>query len=269
MSPLYSLYLDSALKWIVFFYFQLPTHIYGACYREWVILLDLKQNQYLSLEKEAKEGLVLALSYRFKQEGSTYLIAHSLSDHPFFKKIEVLDQLVKMFIEQNVLEITHWEVRKNYLGNAQYPVGLSQIEWKPRLNVTSEVPFWLIIEAFFELVKIHFILKVGKISKLIRFLQRRLAIESNTTVSLEQISLLGAALDKVCLFYPKKTYCLPWAGTLALLAFKRGWKCQFFIGIQTLPFYAHAWIEYQGKIVNDSLEIQERLAPILTVPAQL
>lgn len=71
------------------------------------------------------------------------------------------------------------------------------------------------------------------------------------------------ALEAACLIYPRKTTCLPFALALAALHYQQYYVCDFVIGVQGLPFYAHAWVEADGKVVRDAQNLKRQLAPIL------
>ena len=85
----------------------------------------------------------------------------------------------------------------------------------------------------------------------------------------DQSLIIAKALDRACLLYPKRTMCLPFAATLAALHLKNNYKCDFVIGVQNLPFYAHAWVEVEGVVINDRPELKIKLAPILKISSNI
>lgn len=70
-----------------------------------------------------------------------------------------------------------------------------------------------------------------------------------------------AALDQAHTLYLSRTWCLQRAATLACLLRLSGVEGTVVIGVQTMPFYAHAWVEVNGAVVNDepSLPIEYRV----------
>lgn len=62
---------------------------------------------------------------------------------------------------------------------------------------------------------------------------------------------LSHAMDLACVFYLKRVLCLQRSAALAVLLRRHGWPAEMVIGAQMLPFRSHAWIEVEGKIVND------------------
>ncbi|HSY82833.1 MAG TPA: lasso peptide biosynthesis B2 protein [Gemmatimonadaceae bacterium] len=58
--------------------------------------------------------------------------------------------------------------------------------------------------------------------------------------------------------YPGRALCLERSLALFYFARRIGIPVTYHHGVQPLPFAAHAWIEYQGRVVNDAVEhVQE------------
>ena len=73
---------------------------------------------------------------------------------------------------------------------------------------------------------------------------------------------LSNAMDYACVFYFKRVLCLQRSAATTLLLRRHGWNAEMVIGTQMLPFNSHAWVELDGKIVNDKpymLEIYQEL----------
>jgi hypothetical protein len=66
------------------------------------------------------------------------------------------------------------------------------------------------------------------------------------------------ALDVACIFYPNPVLCLQRSAVLVTILRKRGAPAQMIIGAQKLPFKAHAWVEVNGRIINDRLASCEK-----------
>jgi hypothetical protein len=59
------------------------------------------------------------------------------------------------------------------------------------------------------------------------------------------------AVDMACIWYWKEALCLQRSAATACLLKKYGAPAQMVIGAQQLPFKAHAWVEVDGRVVND------------------
>jgi hypothetical protein len=65
------------------------------------------------------------------------------------------------------------------------------------------------------------------------------------------IERVCSAVDTACIWYWKEVLCLQRSAATVCLLKKLGIPAQMVIGVQHLPFAAHAWVEVDGRIVND------------------
>jgi hypothetical protein len=59
------------------------------------------------------------------------------------------------------------------------------------------------------------------------------------------------AVDLAAVLYFHKVLCLQRSAATACLLKKHGFPAQLVIGVQQLPFAAHAWVELDGAVIND------------------
>lgn len=71
-----------------------------------------------------------------------------------------------------------------------------------------------------------------------------------------------AALNRAHTLYLSRTWCLQRAASLTCLLRLRGVDAVLVIGVQKMPFYAHAWVEVDGSVVNDEPSLQTQYAVI-------
>jgi hypothetical protein len=60
-----------------------------------------------------------------------------------------------------------------------------------------------------------------------------------------------AEMDMACIWYPKEVLCLQRSAATACLLKQYGVPAQMVIGAQQMPFRSHAWVEVEGRVVND------------------
>jgi hypothetical protein len=65
--------------------------------------------------------------------------------------------------------------------------------------------------------------------------------------------------------YPRRALCLEQSLSLHVLLGRRGIATDLRIGVHQLPFYAHAWVEHQGRPINEREEFVRTLAPFSIV----
>jgi hypothetical protein len=67
----------------------------------------------------------------------------------------------------------------------------------------------------------------------------------------DAIERINYAIDMACIWYWKEALCLQRSAATACLLKEYGVPAQLVIGAQQMPFKAHAWVEVDGRVVND------------------
>ena len=67
----------------------------------------------------------------------------------------------------------------------------------------------------------------------------------------DAVERINSAIDMACIWYWKEALCLQRSAATACLLKKYGVPAQLVIGAQHMPFKAHAWVEVDGRVVND------------------
>lgn len=67
-------------------------------------------------------------------------------------------------------------------------------------------------------------------------------------------------------FYPGRALCLEQSLALYYLLRRQGIPVTYCQGVQAHPFAAHAWVEYDGVVIND---VGERVRPFARLPGLL
>jgi hypothetical protein len=65
------------------------------------------------------------------------------------------------------------------------------------------------------------------------------------------------AVDEACVWYVKHAYCLQRSVVAVWLLRQHGFAATLVIGYRPLPFESHAWVEIDGRIVNDRPQYQK------------
>lgn len=80
------------------------------------------------------------------------------------------------------------------------------------------------------------------------------------TPSIGTIERVCSAVDMASIWYWKEALCLQRSAATACLLKRYGVPAQLVIGAQTVPFKAHAWVEVDGRVVNDGPYVREMYA---------
>lgn len=75
-----------------------------------------------------------------------------------------------------------------------------------------------------------------------------------------RVEQICSAVDLACIWYWKQVLCLQRSASTTCLLRKYGVPAQMVIGVQQLPFKAHAWVEVDGRVVNDKSYMAEKYA---------
>jgi hypothetical protein len=76
----------------------------------------------------------------------------------------------------------------------------------------------------------------------------------------DAVRRVSSAVDMACIWYWKEVLCLQRSAVTACMLKRHGVPAQLVIGVQRMPFKAHAWVEVAGSVVNDKLYTPEMYA---------
>ncbi len=108
---------------------------------------------------------------------------------------------------------------------------------------------FLVLRAYLLLIRFDLYLLRGNFSALYEKVHRYpLGKKTTSPDATEQIS---SAMDMACIWYWKEALCLQRSAATACLLKRYGIPAQMVIGAQQMPFKAHAWVEVEGRVVND------------------
>jgi hypothetical protein len=107
----------------------------------------------------------------------------------------------------------------------------------------------LVLQAYLKLIHIDLYLASGNFAALYDNV-RSYPVGVNAPPA-DAIERICSAVDIACIWYWKEALCLQRSATAACLLKKHGVPAQMVIGAQQTPFKAHAWVEVQGRVVND------------------
>jgi hypothetical protein len=105
------------------------------------------------------------------------------------------------------------------------------------------------LEAYRELLSLEYALFKKAFPAIYDRVRRTpLALRPKNTLGFTEIC---QAVDLAAVLYFRKVLCLQRSAATACLLKRYGFPAQLVIGVQQLPFAAHAWVEMDGLVVND------------------
>lgn len=248
-------------------FLYIPNHIYLGYYNEEIIILDLKADKYYILNEILSTALEASLQNEFIFEQGKYYVIHNDISRTKIFSIE-LDKALKRLIQLKIVSPRQFLCQNTKKVLRKSSDGAANIDWRMSYG-TLDVPLQkrLIFEAYFILLRVHFMIKTLGFYRLIQIIKNKSKKSKHFILkSSEEFEVLVHALNRACFYFPKRTKCLEWSAALVLMALSRGWKCNLEIGVQNLPFSAHAWVALDGKIIADMSDLPEKLLVILSEP---
>jgi hypothetical protein len=118
--------------------------------------------------------------------------------------------------------------------------------------------FILFFEAYVTLVRFDLYLARGNFASL--YDKVRSCPAPGKTASEGAIRHVCSAVDMASIWYWKEVLCLQRSAATAWLLKRHGVPAQMVIGAQQMPFKAHAWVEVNGRVVNDKPYLPEMYA---------
>jgi Transglutaminase-like superfamily len=107
----------------------------------------------------------------------------------------------------------------------------------------------ILFEAYLELIRLEYALARKDFSSIYNNVRTTpVCVHARSTISAEQVC---RAIEVAAALYFKQALCLQRSAATACLLKKHGFSAELVIGVQHLPFLAHAWVELDGSVVND------------------
>ncbi len=108
---------------------------------------------------------------------------------------------------------------------------------------------FLVLQAYLKLIHFDLCLARGNFAALYNRV-RHYPI-TNKAPSSDAVEKICSAVDMACIWYWKEALCLQRSAATACLLKRYGVRAQMVIGARQMPFKAHAWVEVDGRVVND------------------
>ena len=110
----------------------------------------------------------------------------------------------------------------------------------------------LTVTAWIELAAFDLARPAG-FSRLCASLARTRAIRRRSLATADDIVW---AVEEACVWYVKRAACLQRSFVTTRMLRRHGFAAEMVIGCRPLPFESHAWVEVDGRVVNDLPQYQ-------------
>lgn len=58
-------------------------------------------------------------------------------------------------------------------------------------------------------------------------------------------------VDRAAIYYPRELLCLRRSAAITWTLRRHGHPAELVVGASIIPFFAHAWVELDGRVIND------------------
>lgn len=231
--------------------YHLEDHIYLCQFRDDIIILDLLQDKYVVCMPELARVL---------------LDIFSNSDNPDALSSQQDLTSIQCLVESKIIKKTDVPY-PYYIDYKPYSCGVQNVDWVLPLNNGHFSLDRDVLKAFLMLIKVHSYMKYRGFYSVIRLIKNKYSNQLNYRIpTAESLENLANSVNKAAAIYLTRVKCLEWSIVFVLLALQKQWKCNLEIGVQNYPFFAHAWVECDGKIIMDAQSLRDGLAIILAEP---
>jgi hypothetical protein len=114
---------------------------------------------------------------------------------------------------------------------------------------------FLALRAYLVLIRFELCLARGDFQAL--YSKVRVCPITEIPTSVDSTALICSAVDMACIWYWKEVLCLQRSAATACLLKRYGVQARMVIGARRIPFGAHAWVEVDGRVVNDKPYVRE------------
>jgi len=118
----------------------------------------------------------------------------------------------------------------------------------------------LVTKAIYEIVRYEVVLSLLGSGRILQQLKRQ-SIKARIASNELEKAICEAVLLATC-FYWKPVLCLQRAVCTVRLLRRHGINARLVIGYRPSPFFSHAWVEVNGRVVYGSAAYQTRLVPL-------
>jgi hypothetical protein len=113
---------------------------------------------------------------------------------------------------------------------------------------------WLVAQAFAGLIVYDLLSASAGFKRLHAVVKARRPATRERKHSIDRIC---RAVAEACVWYPRRAMCLERSWVATLLLRRYGFPAELVIGYRPIPIDSHAWVEVDGRVVNDRPQYQK------------
>lgn len=235
--------------------YKFTDHTRCCIYNDQIIFLNLKTDEYIFIPKKNSiilKDFILSISTNNDRKQINPKYQSFIDELENLKLIELSDNI-------NIKNI----------AQEKKSTGSFNLDWQVEENIFKQkIKLTELIFVYLVMIYVHTYLYFYGFYKLISKLEIiKPKNKSFYTKDNKLIARRVATLNKAAFLYPKRVKCLEWAIILTIILLKDKQKACLNIGVQNQPFASHAWVDIEGEIIADDLNLPNDLGIILNAPS--
>lgn len=114
----------------------------------------------------------------------------------------------------------------------------------------------LFVRSYALLVRVDLLMRFRSLQA-VHSLVRDQTVAGRVAETKPEVEAICHSVDLACVFYVRPVLCLQRSAAATILLRRCGWDARLSIGAQVFPFKSHAWVEVDGRVVNDKPYVQQ------------
>jgi hypothetical protein len=222
--------------------------------KDGAVLFDLEHDRLLKLNSVAAE------MWRQLSAGSTESeVIENIAEQYGVDKQRVAADLRALLVKIAALAVNLYHAKFAPPEQASLEPSLDSSHFRSAPETEeheAEPTAWLMLCAISGLAMFDLTLSVTSLRSLCHVVQSWPLKRSSSKENPSVIGQVCRAVEQGCVWYPKKALCLQRSAVTTCLLRNRGVAARLVIGARPMPFLAHAWVQVEDSVVNDSSTVK-------------
>lgn len=231
-----------------------------ASYNQYCIILNLSRDEYEVLNAVEFLTLKKLLTQEFCDLEPWTINRCSKNEKQLLKKL-----LTKNIVSKKLTK------EKALLPDVFSSKGMFNVQKKKSRNSLNQKQLKIdILKGLFYLLKSKLLIFLGGIYAIKKSLEKKAQSTHKLRIgNVEEYYAITCIMNQARLLCPGSVTCLPWTSAYIFMALSKGLHATLNIGVQTPPFFAHAWVEANNTVIEDYHSLPKSMAKIISIPENI
>jgi Transglutaminase-like superfamily len=232
----------------------LSDHVYACGFQDGVVLLDLRAEDYMGISAEHIPEL--------RRHVLNWPILSRAVGHPVDRDVRHESPLIEKLLARGVLTRNHAPTKQLLTLDATAALSAKRCS-----DLLNSIPLKVMGHFFIALLTV-LCRRRGRLEHDLASLKRRLDTIGQEHACRDSVKIQNLVQSFFTLriwFYTASRHCLFDSLVLSAFLIRQGVPCRLMIAVAIKPFLAHAWVQIDNLVLNDTAEHAQMFAPILAI----